>query len=59
MNESIDAVIAEFEDAIRQSFSVLQHLRLLKEHGVQYLDENMEPVIPDNVLVFPTDRSTH
>ncbi len=58
-NERLDDVIAEFEDAIRQSYQALMHLKLLKEHGVEYIDENMEPVVPDNVLMFPANRSRH
>ena len=55
--ESVDALIEEFSDVIRNSITVLRHFQALKEHGVKYVDpDTFEPVVPDNVLVFPSER---
>lgn len=56
--ELLDDVIKELEDGIQAAFSALVHLKHLKDHGVTHIDEDMEPVIPDNV-VFLNDRRVH
>lgn len=44
-----------YKELEKEAWSLLSKLGTLQEHilgGVQYLDENDEPVYPDNVVQF-------
>lgn len=57
--ESVDLLVEEMRESIATAMKVLHYLLQLQEHGVKFVDKNMEPVVPDNVLMFPANRSTH
>ena len=59
MTERIDDVIKEMKENINNGLLLLHHLHALKERGVLYVDEDMEPVISDNVLFFPANRTVN
>lgn len=52
----IDDAIAEINAELEALFSKGQNLMLLKSHGVTTLDSNYQPVVPDNVVLFPAHR---
>lgn len=57
--ESVDILVEEMRESIATAMKVLHYLLQLQERGVKFVDENMEPVVPDNVLLFPGNREIH
>jgi len=54
--EHIDDVISECQDAVNIAVRIARECMHLKEHGVLYVDKELNPVVPDNVLLFPAAR---
>jgi len=53
----VDDIIAECQEALTVAVNLAHHMMALKQKGVTHVDNNMDPVIPDNVLMFPANRS--
>ena len=55
--EHIDDAMEELMTTIRMATQVYFHYEALRERGVKWIDpESYEPVIPDNILMFPANR---
>ncbi len=52
----IDDALAEVQAELDAVLARGQELVLLKGSGVTALDENYQPITPDNVVLFPAHR---
>lgn len=52
----IDDAIAEVQAELDAILQKGQDLVLLKGSGVTTLDQDYQPIVPDNVVVFPVHR---
>jgi hypothetical protein len=52
----IDEVLIELMVKQNELVNLIVDLVDLQNHGVKYVDENYEPIIPDNVVHFPAHK---